>query len=103
MTTMEELDRRVSALEAAQKHTAETREWMAATLGQIAAVQDRHGKILDQPTVAIASLRADVGVLKADAGELKASVRKVDKKIDDLAANLPAVLAEAVREGLQRK
>jgi hypothetical protein len=42
-----DLERRVSALEKAQKETAETQTWMASTLGRIAAVQDDHTQRLE--------------------------------------------------------
>jgi ribosome assembly protein YihI (activator of Der GTPase) len=38
MTSIEELERRVTALEAAQKQTKESQAWMAATLGRIAVI-----------------------------------------------------------------
>lgn len=101
MTTMEELDRRVSALEAAQRETAKTQTWMASTLGRIASVQDQH-------TVAITALQADVGELKADVkglrtdvNGLQADMREVKADLKGLRTDLPAMLAEAVREGLK--
>jgi hypothetical protein len=66
MTTIEELDRRVKALEAAQKHTAETQEWMAGTLGRIAAVQDRHTKTLEDHTQRLERLESDVREIRTD-------------------------------------
>ena len=80
MTDIIDLERRVAALEVAQRETAKTQTWMASTLGRIASVQDQH-------TVAIT--------------ELQAGVRRVEAKIDGLATNLPAMLADAVREGLK--
>lgn len=80
MATVEELERRVSALEAAQRETAKTQTWMASTLGRIASIQDQH-------TVAIAELQADIREVKAD--------------LKGLRADLPAMLTEAVREGLK--
>ena len=73
MTTIDELERRVSALETAQKETAKTQTWMAGTLGRIAAVQDEHTQRLDRIETDLKGLRTD----------------------------LPAMLAEAVREGLK--
>jgi hypothetical protein len=81
MTTIDELERRVVALETAQKETAKTQTWMASTLGRIASVQDQH-------TVAIAELQADMREVKAD--------------LKGLRADLPAMLADAVREGLKQ-
>lgn len=94
MTDIIDLERRVAALEAAQRETAKTQTWMASTLGRIASVQDQH-------TVAIAALQTDVTELKADVGELKADVRAVKADMKGLRADLPAMLVDAVREGLK--
>jgi hypothetical protein len=80
MSTLEELELRVSALEAAQKETTQTQQWMAATLGRIAFVQDQH---------------------TAKTGELLADVRELQADLKGQRADLPALLAEAVREGLK--
>lgn len=87
MTDLIDIERRVTALEAAQKETAETQTWMAATLGRIASVQDQHTK--------------DIAELKADVKELKADMREVKADLKGLRADLPAMLVEAVREGLK--
>jgi hypothetical protein len=40
--TLEDLDRRVTALEVAQNDTTQTLRWVVAKLGRIQAVQDEH-------------------------------------------------------------
>ena len=87
MTTIEEPDRRVTALETAQKHTAETQEWMAGTLGRIAAVQDRHTKALEDHTQRLERLESDVRQIKTD--------------LKGLRTDLPGVVAETMREVLR--
>jgi hypothetical protein len=87
MTTMEDLERRVSALETAQKETAKTQTWMASTLGRIASVQDQH-------TVAIAELQGDMREVKADMREVKADIK-------GLRDDLPSIIAETMREVLR--
>jgi seryl-tRNA synthetase len=87
MTDLIDLERRVTALEAAQKETVETQTWMAATLGRIASVQDQQTR--------------DISDLKADVTELKADMREVKADLKGLRADLPAMLAAAVREGLK--
>lgn len=82
MTSIEELERRVIALETAQKHTAETQEWMAATLGRIAAVQDGHTKMLSDHTQRLDRIEVDVQGLRND---------------------LPTILAETMREVLREQ
>lgn len=87
MDTLEDLERRVSALETAQRETAKTQTWMASTLGRIASVQDQH-------SVAIAELQADMREVKAELREVKADLK-------GLRTDLPTMLSEAVREGLK--
>lgn len=67
--TVEELDRRVTALEQAQNETAETLRWVAGTLGRIQAVQDQHTKVLDEHTRVLAdhTQRLDRLEVKVDA------------------------------------
>jgi cell division protein FtsB len=88
-TTIEDLERRVVALEAAQKHTAETQEWMAATLGRIAAVQDSHTKTLNDHTQRLDRIETDIKVIKTD--------------IKGLRDDLPAIIAETMREVLREQ
>jgi hypothetical protein len=87
MTTIDELERRVEALETAQKRTAETQDWMAATLGRMAFVQDEHTKTFKDHTTRLDRIEADVREVKAD--------------VKGLRADLPVMLADAVREGLK--
>ena len=94
MTDIFDLERRVAALEAAQRETAKTQTWMASTLGRIASVQDQH-------TVAIAALQTDVREVKADMQELQADMREVKADVKGLRADLPAMLADAVRDGMK--
>ena len=82
MTDLIDLQRRVAALEAAQKETAETQTWMASTLGRIASVQDHHGKTLEDHTQRLDRIETDLKGLRTD---------------------LPAMLAEAVREGMKNR
>ena len=48
--TIEDLERRVIALEKAQSENAGTLRWVTGTLGQIQAVQDHHTKVLGDHT-----------------------------------------------------
>ena len=89
MTTIEELERRVQALETAQKQTAETQEWMAATLGRIAAVQDGHIKTLKDHTQRLDRIEIDVREVKTD--------------IKSLRNDLPGIIAETMREVLREQ
>lgn len=96
MTTLEELDQRVSALEKAQKETAETQRWMASTLGRIAFVQDEH-------TATLADHSKRLERIEGRLDSVEGGLRRVEKKVDDLAANMPSIVAEAVREVLKER
>lgn len=80
MTDIAELERRVSALEAAQYDTTETLRWVVAKLGRISAVQEEHGLRLER---------------------IEGDVRLVSRKLDDLAKTLPRMIAEAMRDVLK--
>jgi hypothetical protein len=73
MTAIEDLERRVSALEAAQNDTTQTQRWVVARLGRMSSVQDEH-------TLRLERIESDLKGLRAD---------------------LPVMLAEAVREGIK--
>jgi predicted nucleic acid-binding Zn-ribbon protein len=74
--TLEDLDRRVSALERAQGETTESLRWVVAKLGRIQAVQDEHTLRLER---------------------LEEKVDGVERKLDGLIEALPGIVAEAVR------
>jgi hypothetical protein len=64
---IEELERRVSALEAAQNDTTQTMRWAVAKLGRIAAVQDEHTLRLERIEADLKGLRTDLPALVSDA------------------------------------
>ncbi len=103
MATIEELERRVTALETAQRQTAETQSWMASTLGRIAAVQDGHTKLLEAHGKTLddhsKTLDDHTNRLERIEGEL----REVKGDLKGLRADLPAMLADAVRDGLRER
>ncbi len=82
-----QLDARVSSLEVAARHNAKQIEWMASTLGRIAATQDQH-------TIELKELRADVKELRADMTSVKAD-------LSGLRRELPGIVADAMREVLK--
>jgi chromosome segregation ATPase len=79
--TIEDLERRVTALETAQNDTTQTLRWVVTRLGKMSAVQDEHTLRLDRIDSRLDRVEADLKGLRAD---------------------LPAMLTEAVREGLKR-
>lgn len=74
--TLEDLDRRVTALERTQGDTTESLRWVVAKLGRIQAVQDEHTLRLDR---------------------LETKVDRMERKLDGLIEALPDIVAEAVR------
>ena len=75
-----QLDARISSLEVAARHNAKQIEWMATTLGRVAATQDQH-------TIELTALRAGVTEIKAD--------------LSGLRRDLPSIVADAMREVLK--
>ena len=82
MPTLEDLDRRVSALEAAQNDTTETLRWVVAKLGRVSAVQDEHTLRLER--------------LETKVDRLETKFDRLGSKVDAL----PRVMAEVVREAI---
>lgn len=80
MTDIAELERRVSALEAAQNDTTQTLRWVVTKLGKISAVQDEH-------TLRLERVESDVREVKAD--------------LKGLRNDLPSIVGEAMREALR--
>lgn len=82
MADIVELERRVAALEAAQYDTTETLRWVVAKLGRVSAVQDEHGLRLER---------------------IEADVREVKSDLKGLRRDLPAMMAETMREVLREQ
>lgn len=89
MPDLIDLERRVSALEKAQKETAETQTWMAQTLGRIAAVQDEHTKTLASHTQRLDKLETEVSGLRREFNEFR--------------RDFPSIVAEAMRDVLKER
>ena len=81
--TLENLDRRVTALERTQGETTETLRWVVTKLARMQAVQDEH------------TLRLERLETKVDGLDLRLS--RVEHKIDGLIEALPDLIADAVR------
>jgi hypothetical protein len=77
---LEALERRVSALEAAQKTNTDTLEWIAGEMGKIKAGQDM--------------LRIDVQEIKSDLQSVRADVARPR-------GDLPDMIADTMREVLK--
>ncbi|MFP4538302.1 MAG: hypothetical protein ACLFPA_08360 [Dichotomicrobium sp.] len=80
MADIDDLERRVSALEAVQNDTTQTLRWVVTKLGQVAAVQQEHTLRFDR-------LEGDMKQVKADLKGLR----------DDLSG----IVGDAVREAMR--
>jgi len=76
MTDLEDLERRVAALEAAQNDTTQTLRWVVSKLGQMAAVQQEHTLRLDRIEADLKGLREDLPGIVGDA--VRAALRERD-------------------------
>jgi hypothetical protein len=88
--TLEDLDRRATALEAAQGDTTQTLRWAVAKLGRIQAVQDEH-------TLRLERLESKVDGLDTRLGKVETRLDRVERKLDGLIEALPGIVADAVR------
>ena len=80
--TLEDLEKRVIALESAQKTNKGTLEWISGTLGKIAATQDNHTARLDKLDNDVQAVKDDIAGLRRD---------------------LPSIVAETMREVLKEQ
>jgi uncharacterized coiled-coil protein SlyX len=71
--TIEDLDRRVTALERTQSDTAETLRWVVTKLARMQAVQDEHTLRLERVEARLDSLETKVDALPRAIAELIAA------------------------------
>src|SRR5262245_18623160 len=83
MPTLEDLDRRVTALEAAQGNTTETLRWVVTKLARMQAVQDEH-------TLRLERLETKMDALDVRMDALDGRMTAVETKLDAL----PRAIAE---------
>src|SRR5262245_59854044 len=102
--TLEDLDRRVSALERAQGDTTESLRWVVAKLGRIQAVQDEHTLRLerletkvDKMDTRLDKMEARLGGVESRLDGMEVRLGSVEHKLDGLIEALPGLIAEAVR------
>lgn len=90
MTDIAELERWVTALEAANNVNTQTLNWIVGTLGcvagDMAAVKDD-----------VKVLKDDVEILKGDMAAVKTDVGLLNRKVDDLTKSLPSIIVETMR------
>jgi chromosome segregation ATPase len=83
--TLEDLDRRTTALERAQGETTESLRWTVAKLGRIQAVQDEHTLQLDR-------IETRLDKVEGRLDRVEARLESVESKVDAL----PRAIAEMI-------
>jgi hypothetical protein len=89
--TLDDLDRRVTALEQAQGETTNTLRWVVAQLGRIQAVQDEH-------TVRLEGIEGRLERVKARLDSVEAKVDVLPRVIADLIAASEGRLLAAIAD-----
>jgi chromosome segregation ATPase len=97
VSTLENLDRRVTALEAAQGETTQTLRWVVTKLARIQAVQDEHTLRLERVESKVDGIETRLGNVETRLGNLETRLGNVERKLDGLIEALPGIVAEAVR------
>ena len=108
MSDVQDLERRVSALEAAQNDTTKTLRWVVAKLGGIASQQDEHTLQLERIDSRLGGIdkRLD-GMDKRFDGvdkrldSVDSRLGRVEAGLDGLRRDLPSIVADALREVLK--
>lgn len=95
--SLEDLDRRATALERAQGETTESLRWVVAKLGRIQAVQDEHTLRLERLETKVDGLEAKVDRLEVKVDRLEVKVDRLESKVDGLIEALPGLIVDAIR------
>jgi chromosome segregation ATPase len=90
--TLEDLDRRVSALERAQGDTTETLRWVVAKLGRIQAVQDEHTLRLERVEGRLEKVEGRLEKVEGRLEKVETRLDSVEQKLDAL----PRAIAEMI-------
>ena len=88
--TLEDLDRRTTALERAQGETTQTLRWVVAKLGRLQAVQDEH-------TLRLERIETRLERVETRLERVETRLEGVERKLDGLIEALPGIVADAVR------
>ena len=76
MADVQELERRVQALEAAQNDTTQTLRWVVARLGKVSAVQDEHTLRLERIEAEVSGFRREFNVFQSGQATMIADVMR---------------------------
>ncbi|NJM34866.1 MAG: hypothetical protein HC850_09345 [Rhodomicrobium sp.] len=100
--TIEDLERRVTAVETAQNDTTQTLRWVVTRLGKMSAVQDEHTLRLDRIDSRLDHIDGRLDRIDGRLDHIDSRLDRVETDLKGLRTDLPAMLTEAVREGLKR-
>jgi len=103
MTDLEDLERRVAALEKAQRETRQSQEWMAGTLGRIAAVQDDHTNVLNDHTRVLNDHTQRLDRIEGRLDGVETRLGRVEADLKGLRQDLPGIVGDAVRAALREE
>ncbi len=115
MSDVQDLERRVSALEAAQNDTTKTLRWVVAKLGGIASQQDEHtlqleridsrlggiDKRLDGVDSRLDGIDKRLDGMDKRLDSVDSRLGRVEAGLDGLRRDLPSIVADAMREVLK--
>lgn len=97
-STVEDLDRRTTALEHAQGETTETLRWVVTKLARMQAVQDEH-------TLRLERLESKVDKLDDRLGKVETRLEKVETRLGNVETqveSLPRAIAEMISASEKR-
>ncbi len=103
MTDIDELERRVTALEAFQKDTAETLRWVVAKLGRISAIQDEHTLRLDRIDARLDKIDTRLDKIDARLDKVESQLDRLTRHFCSLREELPGMIADIMRDVLSEK
>jgi chromosome segregation ATPase len=89
--TLESLDRRVTALEAAQGETTQTLRWVVAKLGRIQAVQDEHTLRLERVEQRLDGVEQRLDRVEQRLDKVDQRLDKVEQRLERVQASLGSV------------
>jgi predicted nucleic acid-binding Zn-ribbon protein len=109
MTDIQALEHRTDALEVAQNDTTQTLRWAVAKLGRIASVQDEHTLRLEKIETDLESIRHEMGSFRQEMGSFRNEMGSfrhemgsVRNDMASLRRDMPSIVADAMREVLNK-
>jgi hypothetical protein len=100
--TVEDLERRVVALERATTTNVETLKWVAGTLGQMKATQDEHTVRLDRIEGVQGEHTKRLDRLETVQADHTKRLDRIELEVRGLRADMPGIVAGALREVLKK-